>query len=116
LIVVDGRTAYVSGLCIGQDWVGRPEKHKDPWRDTGVEIVGPAAAHAEQAFAETWRFAGSALPETEVVDPETVSPAGEVSLRLIPTEPFTWSMLQLDLLVTSLAKRTLWITDAYFLG
>jgi hypothetical protein len=42
--------------------------------------------------------------------------SGDVSLRIIPTEPFTASMLQLDLLVAAMARRKLWITDAYFAG
>jgi phosphatidylserine/phosphatidylglycerophosphate/cardiolipin synthase-like enzyme len=105
LITVDGQVAYVSGLCIGQMWEGRPERRQEPWRDTGVEIVGPAVAQAEEAFAETIG-----------VDPATVQPAGAVDLRLIPTEPFTGNLLRLDLLATTLARRTLWITDAYFIG
>jgi phosphatidylserine/phosphatidylglycerophosphate/cardiolipin synthase-like enzyme len=114
LLTVDGRVAFVSGLCIGDDWVGRPDRNREPWRDTGVEILGPAVAHAEHAFAGTWRYAGG------VMDLPTPAPSddgnGGVSLRLIPTAPFTWNMLQLDLLVTVIAKRSLWITDAYFLG
>ena len=38
LITVDGQVAFVSGLCLGQMWAGIPEKHREPWRDTGVEI------------------------------------------------------------------------------
>ena len=29
-----------------------------PWRDTAVEIAGPAAAVLDQAFARTWEVAG----------------------------------------------------------
>src|SRR5690606_16814736 len=41
---------------------------------------------------------------------------GDVNLRLIPTEPFSANVLRLDLLVGAAARRTLWITDAYFIG
>jgi phosphatidylserine/phosphatidylglycerophosphate/cardiolipin synthase-like enzyme len=116
LLTVDGRIAHVSGLCIGDAWVGRPEKKRAPWRDTGVEIAGPAVADAEHAFAGTWHFAGGELDPESLPRVADIPAAGDVSLRLIPTEPFTWSMLQLDLLVTAMARRTLWITDAYFLG
>jgi phosphatidylserine/phosphatidylglycerophosphate/cardiolipin synthase-like enzyme len=116
LITVDAQVAYVSGLCIGQMWEGRPERRQEPWRDTGVEIVGPAVAQAEEAFADSWRLAGGEHAETIGVDPTTVQPAGTVDLRLIPTEPFTGNLLRLDLLATTLARRTLWITDAYFIG
>jgi phosphatidylserine/phosphatidylglycerophosphate/cardiolipin synthase-like enzyme len=116
LITVDSRTAFVSGLCIGDDWMGRPDRRRQAWRDTGVEIAGPAVAHAEAAFADTWRFAGAPLDPAALVKAEDIPDEGSVSLRLIPTEPFSWNMLQLDLLVTAMATRTLWITDAYFLG
>jgi phosphatidylserine/phosphatidylglycerophosphate/cardiolipin synthase-like enzyme len=114
LIVVDGRVCYVSGLCIGQMWQGRPEVGQEPWRDTGIEIVGPAVAHAEAAFAESWHLAGG--EPSDVVTGQDPGEAGTVSLRLIPTEPFTGNLLRLDLLVAALARRSLWITDAYFVG
>jgi phosphatidylserine/phosphatidylglycerophosphate/cardiolipin synthase-like enzyme len=114
LIVVDGRVAFVSGLCIGQRWQGRPEKGQEPWRDTGIEIAGPAVTHAEEAFAGTWQLAGGRAADVPVH--HDAPPAGTVSLRLIPTEPFTGNLLRLDLLVAALARRSLWITDAYFVG
>ncbi len=116
LITVDAQVAYVSGLCIGQMWEGRPERRQEPWRDTGVEIVGPAVAQAEEAFADSWQLAGGEHAESIGVDAGTVQPVGTVDLRLIPTEPFTGNLLRLDLLATTLARRTLWITDAYFIG
>jgi phosphatidylserine/phosphatidylglycerophosphate/cardiolipin synthase-like enzyme len=94
--------------------MGRPERQEEPWRDTGVEILGPAVAHAEVAFAEIWQLAGG-RPFVPVLDAGD-RPRGRVALRLIPTEPFTANLLRLDLLVSSLARRSLWITDAYFIG
>jgi phosphatidylserine/phosphatidylglycerophosphate/cardiolipin synthase-like enzyme len=116
LITVDSRVAYVSGLCIGQMWVGDASRGESAWRDTGLEIVGPAVAHAEQAFAESWRLCGGDIDPASLVQAEAIAPAGDVNLRLIATEPFIASVLQLDLLVAALARRTLWITDAYFAG
>jgi phosphatidylserine/phosphatidylglycerophosphate/cardiolipin synthase-like enzyme len=116
LITVDGRVSFVSGLCVGRMWEGQPEKHREPWRDTGVEIVGPATAHAERAFAASWRFAGGRIEPHEIPNDDEIGPAGPVSLRLIPSWPFAASMLRVDLLVASMARRTLWIADAYFLG
>jgi len=116
LLTIDGRVTFVSGLCIGQEWEGRPDKHRPPWRDTGVEIVGPSVADAEQAFADSWRFAGGKIDDATLVRAEDIPPAGEDDLRLIPTVPYKWNMLQLDLLVSAMARQSLWITDAYFLG
>jgi phosphatidylserine/phosphatidylglycerophosphate/cardiolipin synthase-like enzyme len=115
LITVDGEVAFVSGLCIGQAWEGRPDRGQEPWRDTGLEIVGPAVEGAEQAFADTWRLA-SDDPNESLPIAAPSPPAGSVNLRLIPTDPFTANLLRLDLLVTTLARRSLWIADAYFIG
>jgi phosphatidylserine/phosphatidylglycerophosphate/cardiolipin synthase-like enzyme len=115
LITIDGHTAFVSGLCIGQMWEGVPAKKLQPWRDTGIEIVGPAVDEAEASFAESWALAGGVA--ADALAGATRSPeAGSVNLRLIPTEPFTGNLLRLDLLVASVARRSLWITDAYFIG
>ncbi len=116
LIVCDGRIAFISGLCIGRMWEGRPEKNQMPWRDTGLAITGPAAAQAEQSFADSWRLTGGVIDLATLPDPATVPAAGPVSLRIIRTEPFTASLLRVDLAVASMARRRLWITDAYFIG
>jgi phosphatidylserine/phosphatidylglycerophosphate/cardiolipin synthase-like enzyme len=115
LITVDSEVAFVSGLCIGQAWEGRPERGQEPWRDTGLEIIGPAVAQAEEAFAESWRLT-SDDPRESLPIAEPSGAAGSVNLRLIPTDPFTANLLRLDLLVTTLARRSLWIADAYFIG
>jgi phosphatidylserine/phosphatidylglycerophosphate/cardiolipin synthase-like enzyme len=114
LVVVDGQVAFVSGLCIGQMWLGRPEKKLQPWRDTGLELIGPAVAHAEESFAESWRLAGGRAEDITI--PDHAAHSGRVNLRLIPTDPFTGNLLRLDMLVTALARRSLWLTDAYFIG
>ena len=54
LLTVDGRIAFIGGLCIGDDWLGDPARQVPAWRDTGLEIRGPAVAEAELAFAGAW--------------------------------------------------------------
>jgi len=116
LIVVDGEVAFVSGLCIGQDWVGWPERGIPPWRDTGIAIRGPAVADVARAFAETWAAAGVPLPEAELPACRELLPAGDQALRVIASSPATTGMLRLDLLWAAIARRRLWLTDAYFVG
>ena len=114
-ICVDGQVTFIGGLCMGQMWEGRPERHQDPWRDTGVEIIGPATAYGERGFAASWAIAGGQMDPLPEPDPAAPH-AGNVDLRLVYTEPFTASMLRVDLLVTAMARRRLWIADAYFVG
>jgi len=115
LITVDSRLAFVSGICVSAKWLGNPQRGLKPWRDTGVCITGPAVAHAEAAFADTWRLAGGRTDAAALPNESDIAPTGSVSLRLVPTEPFTANMLRLDLLTAAMARETLWITDAYFL-
>jgi cardiolipin synthase len=55
MLSVDGRIAFVTGLCVGRDWTGDPGRNIEPWRDTGVVIEGPAVVDIEQAFATMWQ-------------------------------------------------------------
>ena len=41
MIAVDGAVAFVTGLCVGQSWVGDPQRGIDPWRDTGSRCAAP---------------------------------------------------------------------------
>jgi len=116
LIVVDGEVAFVSGLCIGQDWLGWPDRGVPPWRDTGIAIRGPAVADAAQAFAETWAAAGAPLPAEEIPSRRAIAPAGDQALRVVASGPSHTGMLRLDLLWAAIARRRLWLADAYFVG
>ena len=62
MLAVDGRVAFVTGLCVGRYWVGDPALGIEPWRDTGVAVRGPAVAALEDAFAQMWALAGPPLP------------------------------------------------------
>jgi cardiolipin synthase len=117
-IVVDGTVAFVTGLCVGDAWVGDPERGVAPWRDTGVEVRGPAVAEVARAFAEVWGVAGPAIPRGEMTVGNhdgaagSADVAGEVTVRIVASEPWRGKMLRLDELVAGAARETLWLTDA----
>jgi cardiolipin synthase len=114
-LVVDGDVAFVTGLCVGQAWEGDPDRGVAPWRDTGVELRGPVVADVARAFAETWRACGPGLPEAELCT-EPPLPAGDVAVRVVATTPGTAGLFRLDQLVAELARRRLWLADAYYVG
>jgi cardiolipin synthase len=115
-LVVDGRVAFVSGLCVGDGWLANPKTGREAQRDTGVMITGPAVADVETAFAEAWSTTGTRIPDAEIPTHANIAPAGNVALRVIATMPATAGVFKLDQLVASVARETLWITDAYFVG
>ena len=116
-IIVDGRVGYVSGLCISSRWNGDPKRRIEPWRDTGIEIAGPAVAALEQAFAQSWVGAGaSAIPEQELVPVDSIGRAGHTPVRVVAGMPYTAGVFRLDQVIASAARQYLWLTDAYFVG
>ncbi len=114
-LVVDGQVAFVTGLCVGTMWEGATERGLPGWRDTGVEVRGPAVAAVTHAFADTWAATGAALPSDDTPAPDPVA-GGGVDLRVVASTPGTGGLYHLDPLVASLAHRTLWLTDAYYAG
>jgi cardiolipin synthase A/B len=113
-IVVDGVVGFVSGLCVNDAWVGDRAKHLQPWRDTGVEIRGPALVDIGNAFLQVWTACDGA---PLVLDrPAETAPAGNIRVRVIAGVPNAAGTYRTDLLVASLAKEHLWLTDAYFVA
>jgi cardiolipin synthase A/B len=115
-LTVDGEIGFVTGLCVGQAWVGTPEKNIDPWRDTGIEVRGPSVANIERAFARVWDTIGERLPADEIATFTVLPQTGGVALRVVPSEPASAVMLRVDQLVSTLARERLWLTDAYYAG
>jgi len=112
LLVVDGAIGFVSGVCLSAKWLGDPARGIAPWRDTGVAIRGPACADLERAFKAAWAALGAAL----AVDNAVPAPCGDVDLRVIATEPARANVYRSDLYIAAMARKTLWLTDAYFVG
>lgn len=61
-VVVDGRSAWVGGLNVGDDYLGEDPK-LSPWRDTHLRIDGPSALLAQMLFLSDWQFAADAILE-----------------------------------------------------
>jgi len=112
-IVVDGRRAFVSGLCVSVKWEGDAKKRLEPWRDTGIELRGDSVRDLEAAFAQVWSVCGGGDLD---LDPGEIEPAGDTRVRVIAGIPGSAGTYRTDLLVASLARKYLWLTDAYFVG
>ena len=113
-LVVDDGVAFVSGLCVGQPWEGDAAKGIAPWRDTGVELRGPAVHDVSLAFADSWASIGTPLPPEEIAKPAPA--AGAIALRIVANTAGTGGIFRLDSLVTALARKSLWLADAYYAG
>jgi cardiolipin synthase len=113
IVVVDGRLAYVGGHNVGDEYLGCvPDL--SPWRDTHVEVRGPAAGAVQLAFLEDWNWAAGEIPElhwrAEAVErrdlPVLVVPSG-------PADELDTCSLFFAHLIGS-AQRRLWVSSPYF--
>ncbi|MFF9038911.1 phosphatidylserine/phosphatidylglycerophosphate/cardiolipin synthase family protein [Streptomyces sp. NPDC014892] len=53
VLVVDEETAFTGGVGIAQEWCG-DARDETEWRDTHVEVRGPAVDGIAAAFAQNW--------------------------------------------------------------
>ena len=114
LLVVDGVRAITGGLCIGDEWAGDPARRRQPWRDTGVAVDGPAAAVLDQAFGKLWARIGAPLPPDELAS--EVAACGEAEVRVLAGEPGgIRASRAIELLLAGTAERV-WISDAYLVA
>jgi cardiolipin synthase len=115
VLCVDGDIAFTGGLCIGHDWVGDPAAKIPPWRDTAIQIAGPAVAHIEAAFADSWEAAGAKPPRGEDL-PAAPEGEGGVEISVIAGKPNSMRLYRLEQLVAEIVQESLWLTDGYFVA
>ncbi|MFF3216988.1 phosphatidylserine/phosphatidylglycerophosphate/cardiolipin synthase family protein [Streptomyces sp. NPDC002886] len=53
VLVVDEETAFTGGVGIAEEWCGNA-RNENEWRDTHVEVRGPAVDGVAAAFAQNW--------------------------------------------------------------
>lgn len=114
LVVADGARAVLGGLCIGCEWTGEGTRGGQPWRDTAVDIGGPAAAVLDQTFVEVWEVAGGRVPSDQLAG--AVQPQGNADVRVISGEPGRERAYRVIELLTAGSVERLWITDAYLVA
>jgi cardiolipin synthase len=114
LLVTDGTTAIMGGLCIGDEWAGDRARGRAPWRDTMVTVCGPGAAALDRSFGRVWRLPGPPLPAGELAaDPP---PQGDATVRIIEGEPGAGRIYRAVQILAAAAVDRLWITDAYLVA
>ncbi|MGN6101642.1 MAG: cardiolipin synthase [Devosia sp.] len=112
IVVADGTAAWVGGHNVGVEYLGQSKFGR--WRDTQVEVRGPAALACALVFREDWLWAtGEELP---VVIPENLPTPGKEPVLVMPTGPADrledCAIAFTD--VISNARERIWIVSPYF--
>jgi cardiolipin synthase len=114
IVVVDGRLAWIGGLNVGDEYLGKDPKFGH-WRDTHVRIEGPAVLEAQFSFAADWRWATDEVP-TLRWEAEAAPDGSDTGVLIIPSGPadeLETANLMFVHAINSARKR-IWIASAYF--
>ena len=118
ILVVDGKIAFTGGVNISGVYTSSPSvlgKSRRPWRDTEVEIEGPAVAEFQKLFLATWaRQKGPALAQRNYF-PE-LKKEGDELVQVIGSTPGENNRVTYIMYVSAMtfAQGTIHLTNAYF--
>jgi cardiolipin synthase len=124
IIVVDGKAGFTGGINIDSTYASastsRPGPQRgleDGWRDTHIEIEGPAVTQLQELFFESWQQAGpkEALDKKDEYFPR-IAPAGGDLVTIVAndSESDDRSLYGTYLAAFKASTKRLWITHAYF--
>lgn len=114
-VIIDGKTGFIGGHNVGDEYLGLNPRFGH-WRDTHVQVDGPAALQLQMSFAADWYFITDELIdvswEPHFSEPP---PAGQRALILDsgPSDDFERCTL-FFLNAIGMATRRVWIASPYF--
>ena len=115
VVVIDGRVGFTGGSGVSRKWMGngRVAEH---WRDTDVRIEGPAVEYLQAAFAENWLEATGMVLGGDAYFPRPIQARGDVYVQVVrsTTGGATTAMYTTLLLALSSARRSVYVTNPYF--
>ncbi|HEY1998466.1 cardiolipin synthase [Paraburkholderia sp.] len=126
IVSVDGERAFVGGHNVGVEYLGA-KPPLSPWRDTHIEVRGPAVASIQFVFTEDWYWATQQLPPLDMPsDIQAAAGSGEAAGEaagegmhciVMPTGPAdeqeTCSLFFVEAI--NAARRRIWITTPYLI-
>jgi len=121
ILIVDGKIAITGGVNISQVYSSGPSGAGDekgaqiPWRDTDVQIEGPAVAEFQKLFLDTWeKQKGAKLSDrTYFPDPKE---GGNALVGVLGSTPGEANRITFIMYVAAItfAENSLHMTNAYF--
>ncbi|MNR83714.1 Major cardiolipin synthase ClsA [compost metagenome] len=122
ILVVDGRVAFTGGINISSDYSSKSlfRSRKKPndddlgWRDTHIQVEGPAVASFQWLFMQTWVGHNTdSLAKRNYFPP--LPPMGDKVVRVIGSEPGgNYEVYKAYVLAMQEAKVSIHVTNAYF--
>ncbi|HWW05141.1 cardiolipin synthase [Collimonas sp.] len=123
ILVVDGKIGFTGGVNISAAYANsslfrarrRPGADAIGWRDTHVQIEGPAVASLQLLFLQTW----SAQQDEDLPDLDyfpKLESAGDKTVHVLGSQPdHDYSLYKAYILAIQQARRSIHITTPYFI-
>ena len=122
ILIVDGRIAITGGINISSVYSsklsGRDEDDRTPlpWRDTDVQIEGPAAAEFQKLFLDTWSRQNGPERSGRNYYPR-MKEEGNALVRVVGSTPGSDNRITFIVYVAAItfAEHSIHLTNAYFI-
>ncbi|MEP4078559.1 cardiolipin synthase [Haloferula sp.] len=112
IVVVDGREAFIGGLNVGDEYLGRNPKF-GAWRDTHLRLRGPAVQAIQLAYLEDWNWAADGFLDLHW---DGHAETADQAVAILPTGPAdqadSWQLIVAE--AANKATERLWIASPYF--
>ncbi|MFF3322333.1 phosphatidylserine/phosphatidylglycerophosphate/cardiolipin synthase family protein [Streptomyces sp. NPDC002889] len=114
VLVVDEHLAYTGGVGIAEEWCGNA-RNENEWRDTHVQVRGPAVDGIAAAFAQNWAECHDTLFDTRDRFTDHM-PQGDAVVQVVRgSASFGWQDMQtLIRVMLESAEERFRVATAYF--
>jgi cardiolipin synthase len=122
ILIVDGKVAIIGGINISKVYSSTPLKRKKNekapihWRDTDIQIEGPAVAEFQKLFLDSWqKQKGTKISERNYFPVQ--KEIGNALVRVVGSTPGQTNRIPFIMYVSaiSFAEHSVHITNSYFI-
>src|SRR3989339_1110997 len=122
ILIADGKVAIIGGINISEVYSSSPLKRKQNektpvrWRDTDIQIEGPAVAEFQKLFLDTWlKQKGPKLPERNYFP--ALKEGGNALVRVVGSTPGETNRIPFIMYVSAItfAEHSIHMTNSYFI-
>jgi cardiolipin synthase len=122
ILIADGKVAIAGGINISEVYSSSPFKRKQDkkapihWRDTDIQIEGPAVAEFQKLFLDTWQKQKGPELSGENYFPD-LKEAGNALVRVIGSTPGQDNRVPFIVYVSAMtfAEHSIHMTNSYFI-
>lgn len=122
ILIIDGKVGFTGGINISSVYSSRLSGRGEveggplPWRDTDVQIEGPAVAEFQKLFFETWQKQQGPELSGRKYFPD-LKEVGDALVRVVGSTPGENNRITFIVYVSAItfAEHSVHLTNAYFI-